>query len=50
LGHDRRYAIDATKINKELNWQPKYIFEDAIIKTIQWYLDNKCWWQSLKNS
>ncbi|MFA6613399.1 MAG: dTDP-glucose 4,6-dehydratase [Endomicrobiia bacterium] len=50
LGHDRRYAIDATKINKELNWQPKHIFEDAIIKTIQWYLDNKCWWQSLKNS
>lgn len=50
LGHDRRYAIDAAKINKELNWQPKHIFEDAIIKTIQWYLDNKSWWQPLKNS
>ncbi|MDD2523307.1 MAG: dTDP-glucose 4,6-dehydratase [Endomicrobiaceae bacterium] len=50
LGHDRRYAIDATKINKELNWQPKHIFEDAIIKTIQWYLDNKSWWKPLKNS
>ncbi|MDD5102567.1 MAG: dTDP-glucose 4,6-dehydratase [Endomicrobiaceae bacterium] len=50
LGHDRRYAIDATKINKELNWQPKHIFEDAIIKTIQWYLDNKSWWKRLKNS
>ena len=49
LGHDRRYAIDATKIKKELNWQPAYKFEDAIIKTIQWYLDNKSWWQPLLN-
>lgn len=49
LGHDRRYAIDATKIKTELGWQPKYVFEDAIVKTIQWYIDNKKWWQSLKN-
>jgi len=49
LGHDRRYAIDATKIKTELGWQPKYVFEDAIVKTIQWYVDNKKWWQSLKN-
>lgn len=49
LGHDRRYAIDATKIKTELGWQPKYVFEDAIVKTIQWYMDNKKWWQSLKN-
>jgi len=47
LGHDRRYAIDATKIKNELNWQPAYKFEDAIIKTIQWYLDNKNWWKPL---
>ena len=47
LGHDRRYAIDATKIKKELNWQPTYKFEDAIIKTIQWYINNKYWWQPL---
>ena len=47
LGHDRRYAIDATKIKKELNWQPTYKFEDAIIKTIQWYINNKSWWQPL---
>ena len=47
LGHDRRYAIDATKIKKELNWQPIYKFEDAIIKTIQWYINNKSWWQPL---
>ncbi|GAB1401131.1 dTDP-glucose 4,6-dehydratase [Elusimicrobiota bacterium] len=49
LGHDRRYAIDATKIKTELGWQPKYVFEEAIVKTIQWYIDNKQWWQSLKN-
>lgn len=47
LGHDRRYAIDATKIKNELNWQPAYKFEDAIIKTIGWYLDNKSWWEPL---
>lgn len=49
LGHDRRYAIDASKIKKELGWQPSYVFEEAIVKTIQWYLNNKSWWQSLKS-
>ncbi len=49
LGHDRRYAIDATKIKEELGWQPQYKFEQAIEKTIQWYLNNKQWWQPLKN-
>ena len=48
LGHDRRYAIDATKIKEELGWQPKYKFEQAIEKTIEWYLNNKSWWQPLK--
>ncbi len=47
LGHDRRYAIDATKIKRELGWEPKYKFEQAIEKTIQWYLDNKNWWEPL---
>ncbi len=47
LGHDRRYAIDATKIKEELGWEPKYKFEQAIEKTIQWYLNNKQWWQPL---
>jgi dTDP-glucose 4,6-dehydratase len=47
LGHDRRYAIDATKIKEELGWQPQYKFEQAIEKTIQWYLNNKQWWQPL---
>ncbi|WP_413854544.1 dTDP-glucose 4,6-dehydratase [Candidatus Ruminimicrobium bovinum] len=48
LGHDRRYAIDATKIKEELGWQPEYKFEQAIVKTIDWYLNNKKWWQPLK--
>lgn len=50
LGHDRRYAIDATKIKEELGWEPKYKFEQAIEKTIEWYLNNKDWWQPLKNN
>ncbi len=50
LGHDRRYAIDATKIKNELDWEPKYKFEQAIEKTIQWYLDNEQWWKPLKNN
>ena len=44
-GHDLRYAIDPTKISKELGWLPKTSFEEGIKKTIQWYLDNKEWWQ-----
>lgn len=42
-GHDRRYAIDATKIKKELEWEPSYSFEKGIKETIQWYLENKEW-------
>ena len=42
-GHDRRYAIDATKINRELGWKPAETFETGIRKTIQWYLDNQEW-------
>ena len=43
LGHDRRYAIDATKINNELGWKPEETFEMGIRKTVQWYLDNQDW-------
>jgi len=43
-GHDFRYAIDSSKIQNKLNWQPKYKFEDAILKTIDWYLNNQSWW------
>ena len=42
-GHDRRYAIDSSKIQKELGWEPQYIFESGIAKTIQWYLKNQDW-------
>ena len=42
-GHDRRYAINANKINKELNWFPKETFETGILKTIEWYLNNIEW-------
>ena len=43
-GHDRRYAIDPTKITQELGWAPTVPFETGIKQTIQWYLDNKAWW------
>ncbi len=42
-GHDRRYAIDNTKITTTLGWKPKYTFEDGMCETIKWYLDNKEW-------
>ncbi|RKY92942.1 MAG: dTDP-glucose 4,6-dehydratase, partial [Ignavibacteriae bacterium] len=46
-GHDRRYAIDSTKIENELGWNPKFNFEDAVSQTIKWYLDNKQWWERI---
>ena len=49
LGHDRRYAIDSTKIQEELSWKPEYTFEVGIRKTIQWYLDNQDWMSQVKS-
>ena len=46
-GHDMRYAINPTKIHNELGWLPETKFEDGIRQTIQWYLDNKKWWQDI---
>ena len=46
-GHDRRYAIDPTKIHSELGWLPQTKFEDGIAKTIEWYLKNKGWWEEI---
>jgi len=42
-GHDRRYAIDATKLNQELGWKPSVTFEQGLSKTIDWYLENEDW-------
>lgn len=49
LGHDRRYAIDPTKIETELGWKPQYTFETGIKETIQWYLDHEDWWRKIKS-
>ena len=49
LGHDRRYAIDSSKIQKELGWSPRTTFEDGIKKTIAWYRNNSTWIQRIKN-
>lgn len=47
-GHDRRYAVDWSKINKELGWQPKYEFKVWLQKTIDWYIKNEWWWKEMK--
>ena len=46
-GHDMRYAIDPAKLENELGWVPEYNFDTGIAQTIQWYLDNKEWWQHI---
>ena len=47
-GHDRRYAIDASKIERELGWTPAETFETGLERTVQWYLDNEWWWQPIR--
>ena len=46
-GHDRRYAIDPTKIKRELGWELTTTFDEGIKKTIRWYLDNRSWWENI---
>jgi dTDP-glucose 4,6-dehydratase len=48
-GHDRRYALDWSKIKNELNWEPKHNFEEALRKTVEWYKNNEEWWKPLKS-
>lgn len=48
-GHDRRYAIDGSKIKMELGWEPKFSFETGLAQTIQWYLTNQNWWRRIKS-
>ena len=47
-GHDRRYAIDATKLERELGWKARESFETGLEKTVAWYLSNRTWWQSIQ--
>ena len=49
-GHDRRYAIDASKIQRELGWIPQYTFERGIRETVQWYLENQFWVDAVKSA
>lgn len=47
-GHDRRYAIDASKIARDLGWQPQETFASGLARTVDWYLDNKWWWGPIR--
>jgi len=48
-GHDRRYAIDASKIKRELGWEPQFRFDQAIKATIEWFRANERWWRAIKS-
>lgn len=48
-GHDQRYAIDASKISRDLGWEPQETFETGLRKTVQWYLDNEAWWKRVRD-
>ena len=48
-GHDRRYAIDPTKIHNELGWLPETPFDEGMAKTVKWYLENRKWWENIIN-
>jgi dTDP-glucose 4,6-dehydratase len=48
-GHDRRYAIDASKIKRELGWSPRFKFDEAIRQTIRWYRESEPWWRAIKS-
>jgi dTDP-glucose 4,6-dehydratase len=47
LGHDRRYAIDSSFAERELQWKPRHKFEEGLAETVDWYLQNQSWWQPL---
>jgi len=48
-GHDFRYAIDCSKIQRELGWRPRETFESGLRKTVRWYLDNSDWWEAIRS-
>ncbi|TIX66280.1 MAG: dTDP-glucose 4,6-dehydratase, partial [Mesorhizobium sp.] len=47
-GHDRRYAIDASKIERDLGWTPRETFDSGLAKTVDWYLQNEWWWGPIR--
>jgi dTDP-glucose 4,6-dehydratase len=47
-GHDRRYAIDAAKAQRELGWAPRHVFEEALAQTVQWYREHRGWWERIR--
>ena len=47
-GHDHRYAIDASKLERELGWRAQEDFDSSLAKTVRWYLDNQAWWEPLR--
>jgi len=49
-GHDRRYAIDAARIQSELGWRPRESFESGLERTVRWYLHNEAWWRPLRDA
>jgi dTDP-glucose 4,6-dehydratase len=49
-GHDKRYAIDSSKLQRELGWTPEHTFETGIRDTVQWYLDNAWWWKPIREA
>ena len=48
-GHDLRYAIDASKIERELGWRPRQTFESGLRETVRWYLENRTWWERVRS-
>ena len=48
LGHDARYALDASKLKSELGWEPQVFFADGLKKTVKWYRENEGWWRKVK--
>jgi len=46
-GHDKHYSINSSKIKNEINWSPKFDFDDALVQTVNWYIENKSWWEPL---
>jgi len=48
-GHDLRYAIDASKIERDLGWRPVETFESGLRKTVLWYLENRTWWERIRS-